>query len=94
MAASEGQPGLEDGAAPDSDMEALEAQPSAVVDTTAELLGRAKARKPRSRPVAAVAAPAPAARRKPAPRKSAGARKTVRTKKASAADVPDDVGNR
>jgi hypothetical protein len=60
------------------------------VDTTAELLGRAKPRKPRARPTAAVAAPsAPRGVRKAAARKPAAPRR-ARAKKLSRADVADD----
>ena len=59
------------------------------IDTTAELLGRAKPRKPRARAPrpAPVAAPRKAAAKKPA------ARKSTRGKK-SAASQSDDAGNR
>jgi uncharacterized LabA/DUF88 family protein len=65
------------------------------IDTTAELLGRAKARKPRSR-LGARAPEAPAAKepvsartRKPAARKTAAPRRTARAKKDTAADSSD-----
>jgi hypothetical protein len=60
------------------------------IDTTAELLGRAKPRKPRARaprPAPAAAAPRKAAAKKPA------ARKSTRGKK-SPASQSDDIGNR
>jgi hypothetical protein len=60
------------------------------IDTTAELLGRAKPRKPRARaprPGPAAAAPRKAAAKKPA------ARKSTRGKK-SPASQSDDIGNR
>jgi hypothetical protein len=63
------------------------------IDTTAELLGRAKARKPRSRlgvrapeAPAATGAPASARARKPAARKTAAPRRSVKSKKDAAAD--------
>jgi uncharacterized protein (TIGR00288 family) len=60
----------------------VEPQP---VDTTAELLGRAKQRRPRAR--AAVAA-AGAKKKRPAP-----AKRSARSKKAAAAEDDDNVGN-
>jgi len=67
----------------------LEPVPQIPIDTTAELLGRAKSRKPRaraSRPVL-TSAPKKTAAKKPA------ARRSTRSKKA-AASQSDDVGNR
>jgi uncharacterized LabA/DUF88 family protein len=90
-------------AAPRSDEadEIIEVETSAVVDTTAELLGRAKPRRPRTRaatvaaPHAASSRPANTARgtRKSAARKPAAAsRRSSRSRKA-AADVKDESGN-
>jgi hypothetical protein len=59
------------------------------IDTTAELLGRAKPRKPRAR----APRPAPAAAPKKAAAKKPAARKSTRGKK-SAASQSDDAGNR
>ena len=65
------------------------------IDTTAELLGRAKARKPRSRlgaraPEATAAKePASGRARKPAARKTVTARRSSRAKKDAAADASD-----
>jgi uncharacterized LabA/DUF88 family protein len=75
--------------------EVIEVQPQAVVDTTAELLGRAKARRPRTRAtgVHAAATPSPTrGTRKTGARKTSGSsrRSKGRTKK----EVPDDIGNR
>jgi uncharacterized LabA/DUF88 family protein len=71
------------------DVELEDVQP-VLIDTTAELLGRAKQRKPRARAVprpALAAAPKKAAAKKPA------AKKPARAKKAAAAQ-PDEAGNR
>ncbi len=87
-----------------ADADMMDSEPMPTVDPTAELLGRAKARRPRSRlaatPVAA-SEPAPARARKPArpsaPRAKATTTKSRsggRGKKASAADTSDDFGNR
>jgi len=65
-------------AEPVDEPDVIEVQPVAVVDTTAELLGRAKARPRRTRtaaPTAAAAAAAPRSSRG-GPRKTAGVRKT------------------
>jgi hypothetical protein len=79
--------------------EVIEIQPEAVIDTTAELLGRAKARRPRTRATTATQASGATAPRgarkggagKAGPRKtSVGSRRGGRAKK----DVPDDIGNR
>jgi hypothetical protein len=77
----------------------IEVEPIAVVDTTAELLGRAKPRRPRPRTVSSRSAAAPAAPRVPragtrkiATKKPAAARRTSRAKK-SAAEAPDEPGN-
>ncbi|HWF86797.1 MAG TPA: NYN domain-containing protein [Vicinamibacterales bacterium] len=92
--------------AADADM--MDSEPMPTVDPTAELLGRAKARRPRSRlaatPVVPEPEPSPTRARKPA-RSTAGgsraksttttrSRSTGRGKKASAADSNDDFGNR
>ena len=70
----------------DGDAELGEPIPN-LVDTTAELLGRAKARKPRARAAShAAAAPKKAAAKKPAARKS-----TAKSKKSSS---DDNAGNR
>ena len=61
------------------------------IDTTAELLGRAKPRRPRGRSTPAVAASsALRSVRKTAPRKPAVARRAPRAKKAARADAPDE----
>jgi hypothetical protein len=75
----------------------IEIEPIAVVDTTAELLGRAKARRPRSVSTRSAAAPAAsraprAGTRKTAAKKAAPPRRTTRAKK-SRAEVPDEPGN-
>ncbi|MGE4053832.1 MAG: NYN domain-containing protein [Vicinamibacterales bacterium] len=74
--------------------EVIEIQPQAVVDTTAELLGRAKARRPRTRATTTTQASgtsSPRGARKTGTKKTAGpARRGGRTKK----EVPDDIGNR
>jgi uncharacterized LabA/DUF88 family protein len=58
------------------------------VDTTAELLGRAKPKRPRAR---AAAAPAPRAPRKPAARKPVAPRRAPRARKAAQNDPSGDV---
>src|SRR5262249_26298811 len=58
----------------DGDADVIDEQPIAVVDTTAELLGRAKAK----RPARQRSAPAPK------PRKAAGAKKTAGTRRSRA----------
>jgi uncharacterized LabA/DUF88 family protein len=79
----------------DATDEVIEVQPHVVVDTTAELLGRAKARRPRTRAtgVHAAATPVP-----PRGTRKTGARKTSgtprRTKGRTKKEVPDDFGNR
>ncbi len=89
--------------AADADM--MDSEPMPTVDPTAELLGRAKARRPRSRLAATpvVAEPAPTRARKPARSTASGSRAKStttksrsggRAKKASAADTNDDIGNR
>jgi uncharacterized LabA/DUF88 family protein len=65
----------------DVEEDVVEPQPVTVVDTTAELLGRAKARKPRSR-AAASTSDTPRAPKKSAARKPASPRRT-RSKKAA-----------
>ena len=86
-----------------ADADMMDSEPMPTVDPTAELLGRAKARRPRSRLAATPVAssePAPARARKPArpsPRAKATTTKSRsggRGKKASAADTSDDFGNR
>ena len=72
-----------------NDTDQDDAQPLAVlVDTTAELLGRAKPRKPRAR---AAVRPAPAAAPKKAAARKLAAKKPARGKKAAQSD---DAGNR
>jgi uncharacterized LabA/DUF88 family protein len=66
-------------------MDVIDEQPIAVVDTTAELLGRAKGKRP-ARPRLA----APVKARKPAaPKKATGARRAGRGKKAAETQEPD-----
>jgi hypothetical protein len=76
--------------------EGIDAEPSVIepipIDTTAELLGRAKPRRPRSR-VAAAAQPPARPARKVAARKPAG-RRAGRSKKAAAAEANDDPTNK
>jgi len=60
----------------------VEPQP---VDTTAELLGRAKQRRPRARTAVAAAG---AKKKRPAP-----AKRSARSKKAAAAEDDDNIGN-
>jgi uncharacterized LabA/DUF88 family protein len=61
------------------------------IDTTAELLGRAKPRRPRARSTPATAAPSGLrAVRKTAPRKPAVARRVPRAKKAARAEAADE----
>jgi uncharacterized LabA/DUF88 family protein len=67
--------------------EQTEAEPIPI-DTTAELLGRVKARKPRARTLPRPAAEGRTARKTPA--KKPAARKTTRAKKAVAADAGSD----
>jgi uncharacterized LabA/DUF88 family protein len=68
----------------DVEEDVIEPQPVSVVDTTAELLGRAKARKPRSRAASAPSdtprAPKKAAARKPAPARRTRAKKSAESK--------------
>jgi hypothetical protein len=67
--------------------------PPAVVDTTAELLGRATARRPRARArTPGSETPARAKRRPAAPRKPAAPRRSTRPKRAQAAakDEPNE----
>jgi hypothetical protein len=54
------------------------------VDTTAELLGRAKQRRPRARPAAAAGGKK---------KRAAPGRRSTRSKKASAAEDDDNLGN-
>jgi uncharacterized LabA/DUF88 family protein len=69
--------------------EAAETEMQAIpIDTTAELLGRAKPRRPRTR-LGVTAGPAPRGNRKVAARKPS-VRRTPRTKKATEADVTDE----
>ncbi len=83
--------------ATDETEDVIDVQPEVVIDTTAELLGRAKARRPRARAAATTHAQGAAAgapsrgTRRTGTRKTAGTtRRSTRAKK----DVPDDVGNR
>ena len=89
--------------AADADM--IDSEPMPTVDPTAELLGRAKARRPRSRLAATPVAgpePAPARPRKTGSRSAGSRAKSTTTrarsggrgKKSSAADTNDDFGNR
>jgi uncharacterized LabA/DUF88 family protein len=88
-----------------ADADLLDSEPMPTVDPTAELLGRAKARRPRSRLAATPVAPEPApARARKSARSGAHtssraksttkARAGGRGKKSSAADKSDDFGNR
>jgi uncharacterized LabA/DUF88 family protein len=86
-----------------ADADLLDSEPMPIVDPTAELLGRAKARRPRSRLAATPVAPEPApTRARKSARPSTPRAKTTTTKsrsggrgkKASAADTRDDIGNR
>ena len=88
----------------DSEPDVIEIEPVSVVDTTAELLGRAKPRAPRARAgrTGATAASPSSSRsrggsgtRKAAPKKSAATTKrtTTRSRKPSSSD-DDDFGNR
>jgi uncharacterized LabA/DUF88 family protein len=90
--AVETQPGEAIAAAEPAEIEQFEAEPIPI-DTTAELLGRAKPRKPRvraQRPLGVAAPRAPrAAKEKPAAKKPA-ARKSTRSRKASAADSSNE----
>jgi hypothetical protein len=79
---------IESDVEPGDELEPGDAQPN-LIDTTAELLGRAKPRKPRAR---AAAAPAAArGMRKPAARKPAAARRPARAKKSASGS--DESGN-
>jgi uncharacterized LabA/DUF88 family protein len=92
-------------AADPGDLDVIELAPLSVIDTTAELLGRAKPRRPRTRatgaPISGAAPPSPArtpraagSQRKPAAKKpAAAARRTTRGKNAPEASN-DDRGNR
>ena len=81
---------IESDVEPGDELEAGDTQPN-LIDTTAELLGRAKPRKPRAR--ASAASPAAArGTRKPAPRKPAAGRRPARAKKTASAG-PDESGN-
>ena len=94
------------GAQETADADMLDSEPMPTVDPTAELLGRAKARRPRSRLAATpVAAPEPAtsSRGRKSSRPSTPRAKSTTTtrsrtgargKKSSAADTNDDIGNR
>ncbi|HEX3703128.1 MAG TPA: NYN domain-containing protein [Vicinamibacterales bacterium] len=86
-----------------ADADLMDSEPMPTVDPTAELLGRAKARRPRSRLAATPMAPEPApvrarkSARPSTPRAKAATTKSRsggRGKKASAADTRDDIGNR
>ena len=86
--AVETQPGEVIETAEPVETEQPEAEPIPI-DTTAELLGRAKPRKPRvraQRPLGAVAARAPRAAKEKTAAKKPAARKSTRSRKASAAD--------
>jgi hypothetical protein len=80
----------------------IEVEPVSVVDTTAELLGRAKPRAPRARAgrtgIGATATTPRASRstgaRKSAAKKPAGRRTTTRSRKTAADKNDDDFGNR
>jgi hypothetical protein len=79
-----------------SESDPLDIEPMPIVDPTAELLGRAKARRPRTRLSAApVPSPSRARARKPAARPSTAAAKatkvraTARSKKTAATDAKD-----
>jgi len=70
------------------DVDAADAPPISVVDTTAELLGRASGKRPRSRAAAAAGAEvsgnrAPRGTRKAAPKKAAAAPRRPRKKAAA-----------
>jgi hypothetical protein len=87
------------------DLDVIEVEPVSVIDTTAELLGRAKPRRPRTRaagpPASGAATPSSArgaraagGQRKPAAKKAPGTpRRTTRGRKAPEASG-DDRGNR
>jgi hypothetical protein len=86
----------------ETEPDVIEIEPVSVVDTTAELLGRAKPRAPRARAgrsSAATATPAPAPRgrtttqRKPAGKKPAAKKPAPRSRKAANKN-DDDFGNR
>ncbi len=86
----------------ETEPDVIEIEPVSVVDTTAELLGRAKPRAPRVRAGRSgntAAAPSSPARgratggRKSATKKTAGTKRTTRSRKA-ADKKDDDVGNR
>ena len=91
---------MTDGSEPD----VIEIAPVSVVDTTAELLGRAKPRAPRARAgrggmAAAPATPStPRGRTSPGSRKTAAkkpvAKRTTRSRKTSSGSDDDDFGNR
>lgn len=74
---------------PDSDAELVEAQPIAVVDTTAELLGRATSKRPRSR-AASGRSLRPAVHQKAAAKKPAAAGRRTRSKKAGSRTSGDE----
>jgi hypothetical protein len=77
--------------------EVIEVQPEVVIDTTAELLGRAKARRPRTR-AAATGSQAGGASTTPRGARKGGTRKTSGTSRRGGRgkkkEVPDDIGNR
>ena len=86
----------------ESEPDVIEIEPVSVVDTTAELLGRAKPRAPRARAgrsstAAAASAPSPRGRtstpRKPAGKKPAAKKAAPRSRKAAGKN-DDDFGNR
>jgi hypothetical protein len=68
--------------------EIIELQPAAVVDTTAELLGRAKPRKPRTRAASSLAAARPPRSSEP---KKAGTRKTARRSRSAKKSEADEA---
>jgi hypothetical protein len=68
-------------AAPPPDVEDPEIEP-VPIDTTAELLGRAKPKRPRARASTAIAAAASRAARRPGVRKAAAPRRPARPRKA------------
>jgi len=85
----------------ETEPDVIEIEPVSVVDTTAELLGRAKPRAPRARAgrsgaTASTSAPSSRSRtttqRKPAGKKTAAKKAAPRSRKANKSD--DDFGNR
>jgi uncharacterized LabA/DUF88 family protein len=87
----------------ESEPDVIEIEPVSVVDTTAELLGRAKPRAPRARAgrtgtAAAASTSTPRSRstgtRKTAVKKSTATKRPARSRKAGAGKDDDDFGNR